>query len=89
MEPNVAIIILNWNGWEDTIECLESLYQINYHNYQIIVVDNGSENISIKKIKDYCLGKSKIKSLLNTIQKISQLKFLNFQEKISNETKKI
>jgi len=30
--PGVAIIILNWNGWEDTIECLESLYRITYSN---------------------------------------------------------
>ena len=32
--PRVAII-LNWNGWEDTIECLESLYRITYPNSKI------------------------------------------------------
>jgi hypothetical protein len=26
--PRVSIIILNWKGWRDTIECLESFYQI-------------------------------------------------------------
>ena len=31
--PNVSIIILNWNGWQDTIECLESLYLITYPDY--------------------------------------------------------
>jgi len=41
--PNVSIIILNWNGVEDTIECLESLKKITYKNYEVIVVDNGSE----------------------------------------------
>ena len=51
MEPNVAIIILNWNGWRDTVECLESVYQIKYPNYNIIVVDNGSEDESIEKLK--------------------------------------
>jgi GT2 family glycosyltransferase len=40
--PKVSIIILNWNGKEDTIECLESLKKITYPNYEIIVVDNGS-----------------------------------------------
>ena len=30
--PKVSIIILNWNGWEDTIECLESLKKITYPN---------------------------------------------------------
>ena len=42
-QPKVSIIILNWNGLEDTIECLESLKKINYPNYEVIVVDNGSE----------------------------------------------
>ncbi|GAH69761.1 unnamed protein product, partial [marine sediment metagenome] len=62
MTPKVSIIILNWNGWEDTIECLESLYQITYPNYNVIVVDNGSEDDSIVKIKEYCEGKIKIES---------------------------
>ncbi len=42
-EPKVAVIILNWNGLEDTIECLESLKKIDYPNYEVVVVDNGSE----------------------------------------------
>ena len=60
--PRVSIIILNWNGWEDTLECLESLYQVNYPNYNVIVIDNGSTNESIKKIKEYYKGKIKVKS---------------------------
>lgn len=54
--PKVAIIILNWNGWKDTTECLESLYRIAYPNYDIIVVDNNSRDESIEKIKEYCEG---------------------------------
>ena len=42
-EPRVAIIIVNWNGLQDTMECLNSLKQITYSNYEVIVVDNGSE----------------------------------------------
>ena len=42
-QPKVCIITLNWNGLEDTIECLESLKKITYPNYEVIVVDNGSE----------------------------------------------
>ncbi len=62
MNPKVAVIILNWNGWEDTIECLESLYQITYPSFNVIVVDNDSKDDSIKKIKNYCEGKIKPKS---------------------------
>jgi GT2 family glycosyltransferase len=60
--PRVSIIILNWNGWKDTIECLESVYQITYPNYDVIVVDNGSENESVEKIKEYAEGKLRVES---------------------------
>lgn len=60
--PRVSIIILNWNGWKDTIECLESVYQITYPNYDVIVVDNGSENESVEKIKEYAEGRLPVKS---------------------------
>lgn len=62
MKPNITIIILNWNGWIDTIECLESIYQIDYPNYNVILVDNGSEDDSIQKIRDFCKGELIIKS---------------------------
>lgn len=55
--PKVYIIVLNWNGWEDTIECLSSLLKLNYANFQIVVVDNGSTDESVEKIKDWIAGK--------------------------------
>ena len=59
--PKVSIIVLNWNGWKDTIECLKSLNKITYSNYEIIIVDNGSTDESVK-----CLEKlKKIKLILN------------------------
>lgn len=51
--PKVYIIIVNWNGWKDTIECLESVYNNNYKNYQVVIVDNKSQNDSIYKIKQW------------------------------------
>jgi len=62
MFPRVSIIILNWNGWKDTIECLESLYRITYPNYDVIVVDNGSRDDSVQRIKEYCEGKIEVNS---------------------------
>lgn len=41
--PKVSIVILNWNGLTDTIECLNSLKELNYSNYEVVVVDNGSK----------------------------------------------
>lgn len=42
VNPRIAIIILNWNGLKDAFECLESVRKIDYPNYEVIVVDNGS-----------------------------------------------
>ncbi|MEN6292102.1 MAG: glycosyltransferase family 2 protein, partial [Methanobacterium sp.] len=62
MNPHVSIIILNWNGWKDTIECLESIYQNNYSNYSIVLVDNNSDDESVDKIKGYCKGEIEVNS---------------------------
>ena len=51
IKPKVSIIVLNWNNYEDTKECLESLARISYPNYEVIVVDNGSEDNSTKRIQ--------------------------------------
>jgi len=40
----VPIIIINWNGITDTIECIESLLKMSYTNYHIYLIDNGSDN---------------------------------------------
>ena len=53
----VYIIILNYNNWADTIECLESVLRNDYPNYQVIVVDNNSPNNSMDYIKAWAEGK--------------------------------
>lgn len=50
---NVAIILVNWNCWRDTIECLESLYRISYPSYEVVLVDNGSTDDSIEGIREW------------------------------------
>lgn len=42
MQPRVAIILLNWNGIDDTLECIASLERLDFPSYRIIVVDNAS-----------------------------------------------
>jgi hypothetical protein len=48
--PSVFIIIVNWNGYNDTLECVESLYKINYKNYKVILIDNGSDTNEVDNI---------------------------------------
>ena len=47
----VAIIILNWNGKDDTLECLKSVYQIDYPFFEVVLVDNDSSDDSVSAIK--------------------------------------
>ena len=47
----ICVILLNWNGKRDTLECLESLRQVNYPRFQTVVVDNGSTDDSVAAIR--------------------------------------
>lgn len=49
--PKVAIILLNWNGIQDTLECLASVFAIDYPNFDVIVADNGSRDQQGQRIK--------------------------------------
>jgi len=62
MEPSVSIVLLNWNTGDETIECLKSLYNIEYDNYEIIIVDNDSHDDSVEKIKEYAAGERTVSS---------------------------
>ncbi len=42
---------MNWNGWRDTLDCLDCLKESTYRNLTVIVVDNGSTNDSIARIR--------------------------------------
>lgn len=49
--PAVAIIILTWENYEETADCLDSLRSVNYDNYRVIVVDNGSKDDSVSRLR--------------------------------------
>lgn len=51
MSQKVFIVVLNWNGRRDTIECLESLKKVTYHDHEVVVVDNGSTDGSVEAFK--------------------------------------
>lgn len=60
--PLVYIILLNWNGWQDTVECVESCFKLTYPDFRILIVDNGStddsESILRAKFPDLLLLQS-------------------------------
>ncbi|MDZ7695447.1 MAG: glycosyltransferase family 2 protein [Deltaproteobacteria bacterium] len=49
--PEVVVVILNWNGKEDTTLCLRSLANLKYDHVEIIVVDNGSKDGSVEFLR--------------------------------------
>ncbi|MTK63434.1 MAG: glycosyltransferase family 2 protein [Methanobacterium sp.] len=86
MNPKVKIIILNWNGWEDTIECLESLYQIDYPNFDVLIVDNDSKDESINKIHEYLDGQLKVESKFFSYNHDNKpIKYLEYSEDRYNQ----
>lgn len=62
MNPKkVNIIVLNYNNYQDTIECIDSILKLNYSNYNLILIDNASTNDSFDHLNDhleYLKGKS-------------------------------
>ena len=49
----IYILVLNWNGWQDTISCIESILLSTCDNFEIVVIDNGSEDASVEKINSW------------------------------------
>jgi GT2 family glycosyltransferase len=54
--PKVFIVLVNWNAWGHTVECLESIFRSDYPNFQVIVVDNHSADDSLSKIAAWAAG---------------------------------
>ena len=53
------IIILNYNNWEDTIECVESVINSSYEDFKLIILDNNSLNNAQDQIIKYLKGEIK------------------------------
>jgi len=50
---NLSIVVLTWNDWKSTIDCLQSIIKNDYKNYDIILVDNNSDSKHINFIKKW------------------------------------
>lgn len=66
----VIIILVNWNGWEDTIECLESLLLMNFPSFRIVVCDNGSHDESLRELR--CWARRMFGASTNAWQELSR-----------------
>ena len=77
--PKVAIIALSWNGWRDTIECLESLARITYPNAYVVLLDNGSSDESLPRLQQWlnrwsiCQNTSSVNTTLGRLEVLQYL----------------
>lgn len=58
--PHVHVVLLNWNGWRHTVECLESVFQLSYPSFTVIVCDNGSTDGSLARLRSWLAGELRI-----------------------------
>ena len=49
--PSVTVVVLNWNGWQDTLSCVDSLRKADYPSFRTIIVDNGSTDGSMAHLR--------------------------------------
>lgn len=48
MATQLAVIVLNYGNYQDTIDCVRSLLNQDYSSLHIVIVENGSKNESLK-----------------------------------------
>jgi GT2 family glycosyltransferase len=54
--PRVHVLLLNYERWQDTLECLESVFRLDYPDFRVIVCDNASPNGSLEHLTAWAAG---------------------------------
>jgi GT2 family glycosyltransferase len=62
MTGKIGVLILNYNGWRFTLECLESLGHLRYRDFWVVLVDNGSTEDSVDQIRAWARGEVPVES---------------------------
>lgn len=66
MENKICFLILHYQVLEETIKCVNSIIQkINFNNYNIVIVDNGSTNNSGKSIKEIYRNDKRVEVIIS------------------------
>ncbi|MFZ1946453.1 MAG: glycosyltransferase [bacterium] len=54
--PAVSIVVLNHNRADDLVECLESIFSNRYPNFDVVLVDNASDDGSLASARAWASG---------------------------------
>ena len=72
-KTNVAVVVLTWNDWKNTIACLESIFKTNYNNFDVILVDNNSNYENFSKVVSWCKKKNVFINNIKNKKKIKKI----------------
>ena len=50
--PKLGIVISNYNGWQDTLSCLDSLRQQTFRDFEVLLLDDASTDDSVERLRD-------------------------------------
>ena len=64
-KPVVYCVLINWNGWADTLACVASLKQQNYRSLHVLVVDNDSSDDSLAHLANCCSAEELLRATRN------------------------
>jgi len=79
MKFKLAIVVLTWKDWKNTLACLESIYQQKFKNFKVFVIDNNSKDDTFDKIKDWSKNKIRIREDLIKHRK-KKINFLDLRK---------
>lgn len=78
---NICIVITNYCTWTDTIECVESIFHTKQECKYIIIVDNASNNDSVKNLTAFIYNRSKLYNIkFKIINSVHDIHRINFEE---------
>jgi GT2 family glycosyltransferase len=80
MNKSIAITVLTWNDWKNTTVCLESIFQNTYKNFDVVLINNGSDDHHIEKIKDWASNKIVIEDEEIEFNKNKKIKIIDITD---------
>jgi len=92
MKSKVYVLIVNWNNWPDTLECLESVFHSGYPQFQVLLCDNGSTDGSLDYVKAWAEGRLDVEvepsSLLRQLSRASlrrPIRYLEYDKQMAEK----